>query len=67
GHSVVGVVLGLGKQAEARALALHHHEPERADDALDGIAEDAAQWAAENAPSMRTIVAREGLSLELRR
>jgi phosphoribosyl 1,2-cyclic phosphodiesterase len=67
GHSVVGEVLGLGKQAEARALALHHHEPERDDDALDGIAEDAAQWAAENAPSMRTIVAREGLSLELRR
>jgi hypothetical protein len=46
-------------------LALHHHEPERGDDALDAIAEDAASWARENAPAMRAIVAREGLTLDL--
>jgi phosphoribosyl 1,2-cyclic phosphodiesterase len=66
GHSVVGDVLQLGKDAEVRAIALHHHEPERDDDALDGIASDAADWAQDYAPSMKTIVAREGLSLDLR-
>lgn len=66
GHSVVGEVLALGKAAEARTLALHHHEPERDDDALDAIAEDAEAWAKEHAPSMRTVVAREGLSIELK-
>jgi phosphoribosyl 1,2-cyclic phosphodiesterase len=65
GHSVVGEVLALGKDAEARTLALHHHEPERDDDALDAIAADAERWANENAPAMKTVVAREGLSLEL--
>ena len=65
GHSVVGEVLALGKSAEARTLALHHHEPERDDDALDAIAADAEQWAKENAPEMKTVVAREGLTIEL--
>src|SRR5262249_23008471 len=45
GHSVVDEVLALGRDAEARVLALHHHEPERTDDALDAIAGDAERWA----------------------
>jgi phosphoribosyl 1,2-cyclic phosphodiesterase len=65
GHSLVSEVLELGRAAEARAVALHHHEPERDDDALDRIALDADAWARVEAPAMRTIVAREGLSLEL--
>jgi phosphoribosyl 1,2-cyclic phosphodiesterase len=65
GHSVVDQVLALGRDAEARVIALHHHEPERDDDALDAIADDAAAWAAEHAPAMRTLVAREGTTIEL--
>ncbi|HEY8091404.1 MAG TPA: MBL fold metallo-hydrolase, partial [Polyangiaceae bacterium] len=66
GHSVVEQVLALGKDAEARMLALHHHEPERDDDALDAVAASAEQWARAEAPAMKTLVARESLSLELK-
>ncbi len=65
GHSLVGDVLKLGRDAEARTVALYHHEPERDDDALDLIARDAERWAQTHAPGMQTLVAREGLSLEL--
>jgi phosphoribosyl 1,2-cyclic phosphodiesterase len=65
GHSVVDQVLALGRDAEARAIALHHHDPDRDDDALDAIGRDAEAWARANAPGMRALVAREGLSLEL--
>jgi phosphoribosyl 1,2-cyclic phosphodiesterase len=65
GHSVVDEALALGRDAEARVLALHHHEPERDDDALDRIAADADAWAQEHAPAMKAIVAREGEELVL--
>jgi phosphoribosyl 1,2-cyclic phosphodiesterase len=66
GHSVVDQVLALGKDAEARMLALHHHEPERDDDALDRIAADADAWTREHAPTMKAMVAREGVELLLK-
>ncbi|HEY4238291.1 MAG TPA: MBL fold metallo-hydrolase [Kofleriaceae bacterium] len=65
GHSQIPEVLALGRTCEARAVALHHHDPERDDAALDAIAGDAAMWAAGSAPGMVTHVAREGLSLVL--
>jgi phosphoribosyl 1,2-cyclic phosphodiesterase len=67
GHSLVDEVLALARDAEARAVALHHHDPDRDDDALDAIAAGAMQWAAAHAPSLDTIVAREGLALDLAR
>jgi phosphoribosyl 1,2-cyclic phosphodiesterase len=67
GHSVVDEVLALGKEAEARTLALHHHEPERDDDALDVIAAVADAWTKESAPAMKALVAREGMELTLAR
>ena len=66
GHSVVDQALALGKDAEARVLALHHHEPERDDDALDRIAADADAWTQEHAPAMKAVVAREGVELVLK-
>jgi ribonuclease BN (tRNA processing enzyme) len=66
GHSLVREVLELGRDAEADVVALYHHDPERDDDALDGIGADAVRWAATHAPGMGTIVAREGLVLEVR-
>jgi len=67
GHSVVDQVLALARDAEARTVALHHHDPDRDDAALDAIADGAAQWAKSYAPSLATIVAREGLELTLER
>ena len=66
GHSVIDQVLALARDAEARTIALHHHDPDRDDNALDAIAADAARWAREHAPAMRAVVAREGETFELR-
>jgi phosphoribosyl 1,2-cyclic phosphodiesterase len=66
GHSVVDEVLALGREAGAAAVALHHHDPDRDDNALDEIAADAARWAGEHARSLTTMVAREGLVLDLK-
>jgi phosphoribosyl 1,2-cyclic phosphodiesterase len=65
GHSLVGEVLELSRDAEAHRVALYHHDPERDDDALDRIGEDANRWAATHAVGLQTIVAREGLTLEV--
>lgn len=65
GHSLVGEVLELGRDAGAHAVALYHHEPDRDDDALDRIGDAATFWAEQHAPGMQTIVAREGLALEI--
>jgi phosphoribosyl 1,2-cyclic phosphodiesterase len=66
GHSVVDDVLALGKLAEARTVALHHHDPWRDDHALDLIAAHARAWARARAPGMSTLVASEGLILDVR-
>ena len=65
GHSVVDDVLALAALAEARTVALHHHDPDRDDDALDRIGDDAARWARDRSPALSAIVAREGLICEL--
>lgn len=66
GHSVVDDVLTLGKQAEARVVALHHHDPWRDDHALDLIANHARAWARAHAPAMSVLVASEGLTLDVK-
>jgi ribonuclease BN (tRNA processing enzyme) len=65
GHSIVDDVLSLAAAAETRAVALHHHDPDRDDDALDAIAVRAAAWAKTHAPGLGTHVAREGLAVDL--
>ena len=67
GHSVVDQVLALAREADVRAVALHHHDPDRDDDALDGIGSGATSWTAANAPALSAVVAREGLVMDLPR
>ncbi|MBS1152352.1 MAG: Metal-dependent hydrolase of the beta-lactamase superfamily [Myxococcaceae bacterium] len=66
GHSQVDDVLELGRLAEARNVALFHHEPERDDEALDRIAAYSDAWVAQHAKQMRALVARERETLELK-
>jgi len=66
GHSVVDDVLALGKEAEARTIALHHHDPWRDDHALDMIGNHARAWCRAHAPAMSTIVASEGLVVDVK-
>ena len=65
GHSIVDQVLALAKTAEVRRLALHHHDPDRDDDALDAIGETTAAWARDHAAGLHTVVAREGLEIAI--
>jgi phosphoribosyl 1,2-cyclic phosphodiesterase len=65
GHSVVDQVLALARDAEARSVVLHHHDPDRDDDALDAVAGRAAEFARDHAPALATSVAREGTILTL--
>ena len=64
GHSVIDDVLALARQAEVRGVALHHHDPDRDDDALDAIGTTIGAWGAPHGIS--ALVAREGLELDLR-
>lgn len=66
GHSLVGDVLEFGRAAEARAMALFHHDPDRDDLALDRIGADSAAWAREHAPKMQTLVAAQGMVLDVK-
>ena len=63
GHSIVDDVLALARAAEAKTVALHHHDPDRDDDALDAIGARAASWAREHAPALEVTVAREGQTI----
>ncbi|MEO8549967.1 MAG: MBL fold metallo-hydrolase [Kofleriaceae bacterium] len=65
GHSVVDEVIDLAKRASVETLALHHHDPDRDDAALDAIAANAE--AAMRGTGITSVVAREGLALELHR
>jgi phosphoribosyl 1,2-cyclic phosphodiesterase len=65
GHSVVGQVLEMAHAAEVRHLVLFHHDPDRSDDALDRIQEEARSWLSERGSATLCTVAHEGLVLEL--
>ncbi|HEX8203065.1 MAG TPA: MBL fold metallo-hydrolase [Isosphaeraceae bacterium] len=65
GHSAVDDVLELGLCAGARTVALIHHDPMRTDEALDAIADRARAWASARVPGMTSLVAAEGLALQL--
>jgi ribonuclease BN (tRNA processing enzyme) len=65
GHSTVKQVLELGRLAEARRLVLYHHDPDRDDDALDAIGDDARAHYKQEGGKGQVLVAYEGLSLEL--
>jgi phosphoribosyl 1,2-cyclic phosphodiesterase len=65
GHSTVQQVLQLAQAAEVRCLALYHHDPDRTDDALDGVAREAQAWWREHVQAGRVLVAAERLRLDV--
>jgi phosphoribosyl 1,2-cyclic phosphodiesterase len=66
GHSTIENVLKLGQKAATPHLVLFHHDPERDDDAIDGVVSRAAQWLSENAPTTLATAAREGDVLDIK-
>jgi len=65
GHSTIDAALDVATKAEVKRVVLYHHDPERSDDALDRIAEDAQRAATQRRSGLEVIVAREGLELEV--
>lgn len=63
GHATVQDSISLARTCGAGTIVLFHHSPARTDDALDEI----AVWAAELAPDLTVVVAREGMTLDARR
>jgi ribonuclease BN (tRNA processing enzyme) len=65
GHSTVPEALQLGRAAQPLCQVLFHHDPDRNDDQLDILAEQAAQFGLEEFLRGEVIVAREGTTFEL--
>ena len=61
GHCTVQDAVALAVESGAGTLLLFHHAPTRSDDALDEI----GRWAADIAPDLRVLVAREGDVLDV--
>jgi len=65
GHSTLPEALQLGRAAQPLCQVLFHHDPDRTDDQLDVIAEQAAQFGEEEFLRGQVVVAREGTSYRL--
>jgi phosphoribosyl 1,2-cyclic phosphodiesterase len=65
GHSPVEYVVDVACAADARRLALYHHDPNRTDDAVDGIVELARARAREVGYDGEIVAAAEGLTITL--
>ena len=63
GHATVEDSLALARECEVGTLVLFHHSPVRTDTALDEI----AGWATALADDLPLVVAREGMTLDVRR
>ncbi len=63
GHATVEDSIRLAHECGVGTLVLFHHSPVRTDDALDDI----AGWATELADGLPLVVAREGMTLDVRR
>ncbi len=65
GHSLVSQACALAAEAGVRRLLLFHHDPERCDEALDGIEVEARAWLQRRGSSVACTVAAEGMTLEV--
>lgn len=65
GHSLINDVLAFGAQAAPKRLVLFHHDPERSDDALHDLLEQARASYREQGLDTEVVMAREGDTIEL--
>ena len=63
GHSTVDAAVDVALRAHVGHLVLFHHDPDRSDEALDHIGEEARRLADAKGSRMPVTVAREGLEL----
>lgn len=65
GHSLVSQACGLAAAAEVKHLILFHHDPERADQELDSIEQEARRWFQRQDLPIQCTAAFEGLTMEI--
>jgi phosphoribosyl 1,2-cyclic phosphodiesterase len=65
GHSLVSQACDLAAKSQVKHLVLYHHDPDRTDDELDRIQDDARRRLNGQNPRVTCTVAFEGLSLTL--
>lgn len=65
GHSLVSQACALAAAAEVKHLILYHHDPDRTDDQVDAIQEEARDWLRQRASRTQCTAAYEGLTLEI--
>lgn len=65
GHSLVSQACELAVAAEVKHLVLFHHDPERTDNELDSVQEDARSWFKTNDQTIQCTVALEGLTPDM--
>jgi phosphoribosyl 1,2-cyclic phosphodiesterase len=65
GHSSVGATVAIGLAAQAKALALFHHDPLHDDRAMEGMQRAAREMIAVRGASMQCFAAAEGQTLTL--
>ncbi len=65
GHGTVPEVLELGRISDPETLLLFHHDPDRSDDALDKIAEQAREFASSQMNRGPVEVAIEGMRFDV--
>jgi phosphoribosyl 1,2-cyclic phosphodiesterase len=65
GHSLVSQACELAVAAEVKHLVLFHHDPDRTDNELDSIQEDARSWFKTNDQRIQCTAAFEGLTLDM--
>lgn len=63
GHATVQDAVKLATDCRAGTIVLFHHSPARTDAALDAIGE----WSQDLSPAVAVVVAREGMTLDVRR
>ena len=65
GHSALSDTLTFARRAEVGRLLLFHHDPQRDDDALDALGEEAcARWTAGGGDGRQVEIATEGHEVE---
>jgi phosphoribosyl 1,2-cyclic phosphodiesterase len=65
GHSLASQACALAAAAEVKHLILYHHDPDRTDDEVDAIQEEAREWLRRHGSATRCTAANEGLTLDL--
>jgi phosphoribosyl 1,2-cyclic phosphodiesterase len=65
GHSLASQACALAVAAEVKQLVLYHHDPDRTDDEIDAIQEDARDWLRQRGSAIQCTAAYEGLAVEI--